>query len=268
MRPPADVGMNGAGAALVTGASSGIGRAFAIQLAERRWSVILVARDGERLRKLAETLPGGPHELLAADLATVEGCADVAERLGRDDAPVDLLVNAAGLGTTDVFPHVSLEQEETQLAVNVRAVLRLSWAAARAMRGRGRGGIVNIASTAAVWSDGTYAASKAWVVAATEGLAMSLRDVPVRVLCVIPGFTRTEFHDRSSVDSTGVQPWLWLTPQQVARESLAALDQGRSTCVPGRQYRVLVRLVRLLPAGGRHAVLCRLAPLAPRSEEP
>ena len=204
---------------------------------------------------------------LIADLSTSEGCAAVAERLEREHDPVSMLVNAAGLGTTDAFPGASLEQEEVQLEVNVRAVLRLSWTAARAMSRRGDGAIVNIASTAAIWSSGTYAASKAWVIMATSGLSRSSGDVPVRVLCVIPGFTRTEFHDRSSVDNTRVRPWLWLTPQQVAQEALVALDHGKSTCIPGRRYRVLIGLVRLLPAERRRAVLRRLAPLAPRAEE-
>jgi uncharacterized protein len=249
--------------ALVTGATSGIGRAFAVELARRGHRLVLVARDGARLRQLADELPGAAHEVLVADLASDAGCRAVGERLERDQDPVDLLVNAAGLGTGGGYPDVALEQEEAQLDVNATAVLRLGWVAARAMRRRGRGAIVNIASTAAIWSVGTYAASKAWVVKATQGLAASLADDPVAVLCVIPGFTRTEFHRRSGVDNSGVRSWMWLRPETVARESLSALAAGRSECIPGRQYRILVPIARRLPARARKALLSRLAPLRP-----
>ncbi len=251
--------------ALVTGASSGIGRAFAVELAKQGWDLVLVARDGERLARVRAELGGGPHEALAADLATAAGCGTVMRRIERPEDPVELLVNSAGLGTGRGYPEAEIEQEEAQLAVNVTAVMRLSWAAARAMRERGGGAIVNIASTAAFWSSGTYAASKAWVLKASEALAASSVDTPVRVLCVIPGFTRTELHSRSDVDNSGVASWLWLQPTAVARESLRALDQGHATFVPGRQYRLLLPLVRLLPMRGRRALLRRLAPLAPRS---
>ena len=249
--------------ALVTGATSGIGRAFAVELARRGHALVLVARDEARLRQLARELPGGPHEILIADLADEHGCGQVELRLERDQDAVDLLVNAAGLGTSGGYPDVDLEQEESQLSVNVTAVLRLGWAAARAMRRRRRGAIVNIASTAAIWSVGTYAASKAWVVKATQGLAVSLAGDPVAVLCVIPGFTRTEFHSRSGVDNSGVSSWLWLSPESVVRDALNALAAGRTECVPGRQYRILVPIARLLPTGARKALLRQLAPLRP-----
>ncbi|MFZ0040485.1 MAG: SDR family NAD(P)-dependent oxidoreductase [Solirubrobacteraceae bacterium] len=249
--------------ALVTGATSGIGRAFAVALAERGHRLVLVARDERRLQHTMEALPGGPHEMLAADLATHRGYEDVAHRIESDDDAIGLLVNAAGMGTSGAFPDVDLAAEEAQLELNVTACLRLSWTAARAMRGRGHGAIINIASTAAIWSVGTYAASKAWVIAATQGLADSMAGGPVRVLCVIPGFTRTEFHLRSGVDNSGVRSWLWLAPETVASEALQALCEGRVTCVPGRQYRILLPIVSLLPPGARRALLRRLAPLRP-----
>jgi len=249
--------------ALVTGATSGIGRAFAVALAQRGHRLTLVARDERRLQRTVACLPGGPHEMIVADLATHQGCDRVASRIEADDDPVMLLVNAAGIGTSGAFPDVELDAEKAQLELNVTACLRLSWTAARAMRRRGNGAIINIASTAAIWSVGTYAASKAWVIAATQGLADSLAGDSVSVLCVIPGFTRTEFHLRSRVDNSRVRPWLWLTPEVVATEALQALAEGRDTCVPGRQYRVLLPVVSLLPLRARRALLRRLAPLRP-----
>lgn len=249
--------------ALVTGATSGIGRAFAVALAARGHRLTLVARDERRLQRTIDDLPGGPHAMIVADLTTDQGREAVARRIETDEDPVTLLVNAAGIGTSGPFPDIALGAEEAQLKLNVTACLHLSWAAARAMRRRGRGAIINIASTAAIWSVGSYAASKAWVIAATQGLADTLAGDPVRVLCVIPGFTRTEFHLRSRVDNSGVRPWLWLTPETVAGDALRALSEGRDTCIPGRQYRLLVPVVSLLPLSARRALLRRLAPLRP-----
>jgi len=251
--------------ALVTGATSGIGAAFAAELARRGWSIVLVARDPDRLSSTAAELPGGEHSSFVADLSTDEGMRLVCERLASDVDPVELLVHAAGMGTTAPFPEAPLAEEEAMLRLNVLSALRLSHSAAHAMRARGTGGIVMISSTAAYWSAGTYAASKAWVLSATLGLAARLAGTGVRVLAVSPGFTRTEFHVRSGTNASGVQPWMWLDPAEVARDALEALDAGRSVCVPGRRYRALVETVRHLPPGGRAAVLRRLAPLRPES---
>ena len=237
--------------ALVTGATSGIGRAFADELARRGWSLVLVARDRDRLARVATELGG---EVLAADVATPAGCDAVVARLGS----VHLLVNAAGCGTTHRFPDEKLAAERAMLDLNVTATLELSHAAARA-----GAGVVNVASTAAIWSTGTYAASKAWVLAATRGLADAVRPAGVPVTVVVPGFTRTEFHARSGTDAGGVRPWLWLTPEQVAQEGLDAWEAGRTVCVPGRAYRVLVPLARALPDGARSRLLRMLAPLKP-----
>ena len=255
--------------ALVTGATSGIGREYAIRLAERGWSIVAAARDAGRLEDLCAGLAGSGHETLVVDLATAEGMDRAADRLCDDARPVSLLVNAAGSGTTAPFPDAPLEEEVRMLRVNVDAVLHLSHAAAHAMRARGQGAIVNISSTAAYWSAGTYAASKAWVLSATLGLRTQLDGTGVRVLAVAPGFTRTEFHARSATDASGVQPWLWLDPAEVVAESLDALAADRAVCIPGRRYRALVETVRHLPPGGRRAVLRRLAPLrgAPRAGE-
>ncbi|HEY2056159.1 MAG TPA: SDR family NAD(P)-dependent oxidoreductase [Solirubrobacterales bacterium] len=251
------------GTALVTGAGSGIGRAFAVELARRGETVVLVGRREALLREVAATLPGGPHEVLPGDLASEAGCEAVAARLRAERERVATLVNAAGVGTARPFPDADLAAEEAQLAVNVTAVMRLSWAAARAMRERGGGRIVNVASTAAFWSTGTYAASKVWVVKASEGLAASLGDDRVTVLCVVPGFTRTEFHASSGVDNSAVARRLWLDAGQVARESLAAVDRGSGRFVPSRRYRVLLAVTAVLPGSLRGRMVRRLAPLRP-----
>jgi len=248
---------------LVTGGSSGIGRAIAEEAARRGGRITLVARDEERLHAVAASLPGHGHAILVADVATPQGIARVVEALQRDDPRVDILVNAAGVGLRRPFPTDMVEAEQRQIEVNVTAVMCLSHAAARVMIGRRDGAIVNVASTAAYWSAGTYAASKAWVLAATLGLAAQCEPHGVVVQALVPGFTRTQFHARSATDASGVPDWLWLDPRDVARACLDGLGRRQRVCIPTRRYRVLVELVRHLPPGGRAAVLRRLAPLGP-----
>lgn len=141
------------------------------------------------------------------------------------------------------------------LRLNVEATLHLSFTAARVMPDLGAGAIVNVASTAGVWSGGTYSAAKAWVIKFSEGLAQSSKQTGVRCLVVIPGFTRTEFRDRAGLPPRAMQSWLWLDPDRVAREALTALAQGKSVCVPSHRYRALVLLARALPTRPRRALV-------------
>ena len=247
--------------ALVTGASSGIGRALAVELAKRGWKLVLVARDEHKLGTLAGELPNGPHEVLSGDLSTDDGMHDVCARIDADVEPITLLVTAAGSGTSGAFPWSPMAEEETMLRVNVLATLRLTHAAAHAMKRRGVGGIMTVASTAAYWSAGTYAASKSWVLLTTLGLRAQLENSGVRVMALSPGFTKTEFHARSQTDPSGVKAWMWLDAADVARQAVDDFDAGKAVCVPGRRYRALVETVRHLPPGGRSAVLRRIAPL-------
>lgn len=249
--------------ALVTGATSGIGRALAHELARRGWSIVAMSRGVDALSELVASLPGSGHTMMAADLGTDEGMWLACDVITSASEPIGLLVHAAGMGTMEPFPDAPLAEEEAMLRLNVLSTLRLAHAAAHAMRERGAGGIMLISSTAAYWSAGTYAASKSWVLTSGLGLRARLTGTGVRVLVVSPGFTRSEFHQRSSTDASGVQPWLWLDADDVAREAVDALMADRGVCVPGRRYQALVETVRHLPPTGRAAVLRRLAPLRP-----
>jgi len=246
---------------LVTGASSGIGRAVATEAARRGATLTLVARDEDRLREVRDELAGAGHGIVVADLSDTQDLARVADLVAQDQ--INVLVNAAGIGLERPFPLGSLGDERRQIDLNVGAVLTLSHAAATAMNARGSGAIVNVSSTAAYWSVGTYAASKAWVLAATMGLAAQCAPHGVNVMTLVPGFTRTQFHSRSATDASHVREWMWLDAADVARECLDALARGDRVCIPGRRYRVLVELVRHLPPSGRAAVLRQLAPLGP-----
>ena len=152
------------------------------------------------------------------------------------------------------------------LRLNVESTLRLSHAAARAMKARGAGGIITVSSTAAYWSAGTYAASKSWVLDMTRGLRSQMQGSQVRVMALTPGFTRTEFHQRSSTDSSAVKPWLWLDSDEVARVALDDFAAGRGESIPGRQYRALLATVPHLPPGARASLLRRIAPLSSKDQ--
>ena len=243
--------------ALVTGATAGIGAAFARQLAGRGHDLVLVARDTARLESAAVQLRtyGVQVEVLTADLASDEGCARVEWRCGEG---IGVLVNNAGLGSRGVFHESDREAEEHLLRLNVRAVLRLAHAALPSMVERGTGAIVNVSSVAgfAPGSRGaTYSASKAWVTNFSESLHLQYGRQGVKVLALAPGFTRTEFHSRAEMDTSGIPDRMWLSADAVVRTALADLDRGRSLSVPGAQYKAIVAATRLVPPSLQRTVI-------------
>ena len=236
--------------ALVTGATSGIGAAFARRLARDRYDLVLVARDREALRRQATELHdrhGVEVAVLGADLATEEGIAAVADRLADRSQPVGLLVNNAGFGLHGTYLEVPVAEELAMLRVHCEAVLRLTSAAAETMRERGRGEVVNVASVAAFLNRGTYGASKAWVVRFTEAAARELRGSGVRLLALCPGFVRTDFHRRAGMQVNRIPGWLWLDADRVVDAGLRDLARGRTVSIPDARYKLLMGAARLLP---------------------
>ncbi|GAA4955128.1 short-subunit dehydrogenase [Nonomuraea thailandensis] len=243
--------------ALITGATAGIGAAFARHLAAEAFSLVLVARDELRLAKTADQLKlryGVSVEVLPADLSTEEGLARVESRL-RDG--VDLLVNNAGFGNAGNFPHVPVGNEVRMLKVHCEAVLRLTLAALPGMRERERGAIVNVASVAAFFTRGTYSASKAWVVNFSESAATTVGP-RIRVMALCPGFVRTEFHQRASMDASGIPWFLWLKADDVVREAMRDLAVGRRVSIPSLRYKLVVAVGRLIPRGVQAMVSQRI----------
>ncbi len=235
--------------ALVTGASAGIGREFARELAVRGHDLVVVARDAARLEELATELTashGVRVEVLVADLSDRVALGRVAERLSDEARPVAVLVNNAGYGLKGSFLRNDVADEERMFDVLTRAVLVLSHASARAMAARGSGSIINVSSVAGWLASGTYSAAKSWVTVFTEGLSSELAGKGVTATALCPGFTRTEFQQRAGIGTPG-PAFLWLDAQRLVRDCLDDVDRGRVVSVPGAQYKAIAALLRVAP---------------------
>ncbi|MBV9023957.1 MAG: SDR family oxidoreductase [Streptomycetaceae bacterium] len=259
---------------LITGATAGIGAAFARRLASDRHALVLVARDMKRLDDYAAELRrdhGVDVEVLVADLSTDDGIKAVETRLADRDKPVDVLVNNAGFGIHGTYPDTPIADELTMLKVHCEAVLRLTTAAVRAMRERGHGFVINVASVAAFVPRGTYGATKAWVVSFTRGAARDLaRNEPtsdrrseqkrsgVRVMALCPGFVRTEFHQRAGINVGDIPDWAWLDADKVVATAIRDLARGRVVSVPDVRYKAAVGLSRVSPGGAFNRVSNRV----------
>ena len=236
--------------ALVTGATSGIGAEFARQLAAKGQDLVIVARDTERLEQSAKELRATYRvsvEVLTADLADREQVGRVAERLSDPANPVDTLVNNAGFARRTAFLADDLAEEERAVDVMLRAVLVLSHMAARAMRDRGRGTIVNVSSVAAFVAMGSYSATKSWVVVFSEALSRELAGTGVTVTAVCPGFVHTEFHERMGMDKTIIPSFMWLDATDLVDAAWSDLMRGKAISIPSRRYKLIVAAARYIP---------------------
>lgn len=235
--------------ALITGPTSGLGLGFARQYAVDGHDLVLVARDVERLERLAAELradTGVEVEVLPADLALAADRLKVADRLA---VGVRILVNNAGFGTSGEFWTADPDELQSQLDVNVTAVMHLTRAALPPMLASGAGTVINVASVAGLLPGrgSTYSASKAWVISFSEGLANGLGGTGVGVHALCPGFVRTEFHERAGIDMAGTPSFLWLEVDDVVSDCLSAVAKGEVVIVPGLQYKALTTAGRIVP---------------------
>jgi len=234
--------------ALVTGASSGIGYAFARALAAQGHDLLIVGRNSERLTAVATQLASEFGVDVRAETADLTDRADI-ERVARLAAkvPFDVLVNNAGFGVKGGFLQTQVEQEQQMLDILTTAVMRLTHAVVPGMVERRRGYVFTVSSVAGWITGGTYSAAKAWATVFTEGLAVELAGTGVRAIAVCPGFTRTEFHQRADMQMDSVSEWMWLSADDVVAAALADARAGRTISVAGAQYRLLSALLRALP---------------------
>jgi len=239
---------------LITGASSGIGEALARRLAAERRPVALVARRTDRLERLAGELRaahGTDVQVITADL-TKPGAGEALQgEVARRGLVVDWLVNNAGFGTHGRFAELPVARELEEIQLNVSALVELTGRFLPSMVARGRGAIINVASVGGFGPGpfmATYCATKAFVLSFSESLAAEVRGSGVHVLCVCPGFTRTEFQEKvDTVDTSGVPAFAWMTAEQVADQAIAAVGQ-RTVLVNGVMNAVAAGLYRHLPA--------------------
>jgi short-subunit dehydrogenase len=243
--------------ALITGASAGIGREFARQLAGRARSMILIARRDDQLIRLADKLHREHPKLLVhihkTDLADPAQLRELLAWLDREQLDVDLLINNAGLGDSGPFAESDPVRNNQMTLVNVTALTSLTRHLLPHMIAKRRGGILNVSSSAGflpVPGSAVYAASKAYVTSFSEALRAELRETGVSVCALCPGPVVTEFQQVAKRE--GVSPeigpkFLVVPVEQVVRDALAALEADRPLIIPGFAIKLLMLLARLTP---------------------
>lgn len=244
--------------ALVTGASAGIGKAFAELLAAKGYALVLTARRRDRLDELARQLTaqhGVAAHVVVADLAECEASAHIAEAVRALGLHIDVLVNNAGYGVPGSYLKVPWPEHQRFIQIMMTAVCDLTYRLLPGMLARGWGRVINIASVAgmvpAPAGHTLYGASKAFVIRFSEALAAENAPRGVHVTAVCPGFTFSEFHDVTGTRDKmkSVPAMMWLNATDVAREGYEAVMRGDAVIVNGRAYRLLLWLMRVVPQG-------------------
>ena len=236
--------------ALITGATAGIGAAYAKLLAKEGFDLVLVARDLPRLKGVAKELSKLykiKAETIKADLTKPAQLAKVEKRLANNSKPIEVLINNAGFGLKDSFLVSNLAREQELLDVLVTAPMRLSHAVLPGMIKRNSGSIVNVSSVASFIAGGTYSAAKSYLTVFSEYLHTELRDTNIKVSALCPGFTRTEFHARGKMKMSGLPNYMWTTVDQVVAKSWRYVKAGKVICIPGWQYMLISSIARIAP---------------------
>ncbi len=241
--------------ALVTGASAGIGAAFAELLASEGHDLVLVARRAERLEDLAERLTlqhGATCTVLAADLTDPGAPEELMASIREQGLTIDVLINNAGMSGSAAFAESSWSDLAGEIQLMITAVTQLAHLVVPDMKARGHGRIVNLSSLAAFAPPGEsllYTGIKTYVLAMSQALDMELKPHGVHVTALCPGFTHSEFHDvMGSRDAAAKLPSvLWQDPEAVVREGWAAVDRGKPVCVPGAVNKVISHAMRPVP---------------------
>jgi short-subunit dehydrogenase len=214
--------------ALITGASAGIGKAFAHLLAREGYDLMLVARDEQRLKEVAaalETKHGASSIVRSVDLSDRVALDVLCSEVATQSRPVNLLVNNAGFGLNQRFStHAVVSREDKQIH-----------------------DIIVVSSVASFIAGGTYSAAKAWATVFAESLSTELSPRGVRVSALCPGFTHTEFHDRAGIKKSDIPGWLWLDVDDMVAAGWRMHQRGKVVTVPGWQYRLLQSITKFGP---------------------
>jgi short-subunit dehydrogenase len=225
------------GTALVTGASSGIGAIYADRLAKTGYNLILVARDADRLRKIADRLTAATKrsvEILVADLTRPSDLARVEDTLKKDSS-ITMLVNNAGFGGASSLLESDVNKMEQMIDLNVTALTRLTYAIAPGFVARGKGTIINISSIVAIAAEqlnGVYGASKSYVLAFTRSLYYELANKGVRVQAVLPGATETEFWNVAGMPVSNLPQGIVMSAEDMVDAALSGLEQDEVFTIP------------------------------------
>ncbi len=253
------------GTAFITGASSGIGEAYARRLAGEGFDLALVARRKELLEKIASELEaawGIKVSVLPADLSLREDVLRLEDFIAKAE-PLSFLINNAGFSTAERFIDADIEKLEKMIMVHNLATVWLTRVAITKMIGINRGSIINVSSIAGVYPapyNAVYDGTKAFLILFTEGLFQELKlakvsGVKVQVVC--PGYTRTGFHAAIGVERD-IPDFFWLRPEEVVNASLKALEKGKIICVPGALQRITTSFLLATPRRIRYEIIRRV----------
>ena len=236
---------------LITGASSGIGAAFARSLASQGYDLVLVARREAQLRSLADDVQRKFNvnaQVFPADLSDPTQVKRLETQVA-EIGDLEILINNAGFGVPGKFVEIQAERNAEMIQVHILATVRLCRAALPGMISRGRGSIINVSSIAAFMAtprNATYSATKAYLNVFSEALQDELKGTGIRVQALCPGLTHTEFHDHPGYEDykRRIPEFFWMQAEDVVRESLDALKKGRVICIPGFKNRLIVAIIR------------------------
>ncbi len=251
--------------ALITGASSGIGEAFAEQLAQQQCNLVIVARRLDRLDSLKAKLEqqhGIKVTVISSDLAQPSASASIYQQLKTLGIDVDILINNAGIGHHGAFLDVPAAQHLSMLAINIHALTELTHLFASDMKARGQGGAILLVASIAAFTPipqfATYAASKAYVLSLGQALNKELKNDHIGVTVLAPGGVAAEFMAASGQHIDDWRTKAIMTAEAVARESLDALAKGKAVIVPG----ILNKASSLFLAHAPNAVTMTLGEMA------
>ena len=236
------------GTALITGASSGIGEAFAKLFAKEGFNLILTARSEDKLKSLSASFDGIETELIIADLSETQGIEKLIKEVEEKGESVDVIVNNAGMTTEGPFHELREQEIEKVLTLNMVATVKITHHFIKAMKRRGSGRILNVASVAAfhpVPSMNIYAATKAFVLSFTESLAENYRPDGIFVTALCPGITNTQMAEQDLIKNA--PDFLILGPEEVAREGYEALMNRKVLSIPGSANRLALGVAKHQP---------------------